>query len=90
MTYIERARRLLKDTRNRPQMFASTREAMLAHICGIVCVILPKFSPRDFYAKHAGTFGNVYCNMQGEVKTEWAQDAIDDALSMLDKQAEQP
>lgn len=71
-------------------MFASTREAMLAHICGIVCVITEDFEPRDFYIKHAGTHGNTYYDMQGAVETEWAWQAIDDALLALDRPASTP
>jgi hypothetical protein len=83
--YIKRAKELLLRTYEAPQMFASTREAMLAHICGIVSVVDKKFSPRVFYIKHAGTYGNTYCNMQGEVETEWARKTITAALSRLDK-----
>lgn len=80
---VERARLLLTMTHQTPRMYASCREAMVAHICGIVHVVKDDFDPYEFYKRHLGTNGSCYVAPDGPVDDTWARVAIDDALQAL-------
>lgn len=82
-THVDRARLLLTMTHQTPRMYASCREAMVAHICGIVSVVNEGFDPYEFYKRHLGTNGCCYVAPEGPVDDTWARVAIDDALQAI-------
>lgn len=83
MDAVIRAQELLGFTRLTPRMYAVRREAFLAHVCGVVHVVIPTFSPYVFYQKHLGMQGGSYVTHDELVEDDWARGVIDDALALF-------
>jgi len=84
----ERAIEILKQTREQPRMYANIREALLSRVVAILEMTDIDFDPGTFYANHSEMYGNVILKLDREVEDNWAQEVIDDAISLLnDKKA---
>jgi len=75
MDVMARARMILEDTARAPKMYANSREAFLAHVCGVVIVVNSGFSPWEFYREHADVF-----SLGEHVDDDWAKNVVSDAL----------
>jgi hypothetical protein len=83
MNMIHRAESLLKQTRQAPGMYATRREAFVAHVCGIMTLLDAEFDVREFYGKHLEKHGSILKGIDKEVHEEWGHGVVDDALRHL-------
>jgi len=83
--FCDRALELLESWRKRPGMFATDYEAWINIVSTIVLFVIPhpSFNNREFFAKHLGTQGNTYLNLDKKLDDEWAIAVADDAIDIL-------
>ena len=83
MSNKEKAILILEQTREQPKMYANIREALLSRVVAILEMADIDFDPGAFYASHSEMYGNVILKLDREVEDAWAQEVIDDAISLL-------
>ena len=88
MGVVTRAREVLSKTSSAPRMYASTKEAFLCHVCGIVCVVDEQFDVSVFYEKHLTRYGSMFTDLTDQVDDNWAREVCEDALSIIGEKDE--
>lgn len=83
----DRAKVLLRDTRERPQMFAITKDSLMNRVSTILDMVDINYDVVEFYKQHLKTHGFSYASASESVDTEWAHQLIDHALEMLNEAA---
>lgn len=83
MEAVERARKLLEETRRAPRMFASTKEALLSRCSTVLEMLGIEGAGQAFYLRHLYSRASVVCGLEDPVDDEWAEAVILDALSQL-------
>ena len=83
----DRAIEMLEKFKKFPRMMATDYEAWINIVSTIILFVIPhpSFNNREFHAKHLGTHGSSYLNLQTELNDEWAQAVADDAINILKK-----
>jgi len=83
MSIVNRAKSLLEQTGQAPGMYATRREAYVAHVCGIMILLDAEFDVQEFYGKHLEKYGSMLKGVDKEVTKEWGREVVDDALAKL-------
>lgn len=85
MSHIDRALETLRRMSAAAPMYASTREAFLSRVTGIMCVCAHENYGKvpNLYVKYAPLKGSSYLNLNKEVEIEWAKDVIDEAIEFI-------
>jgi len=65
-------------------MYAYTREALVTYAATVLHTFVEDFQARDFFAKHIGTHGSVYLDVDKTFEDPWAKAVMDDALTRLE------
>lgn len=83
--FCNRSIELLEKWRKYPEMFATDYEAWINIVSTIILFAIPypSFNNIEFYAKHLGTYGNTYLNLDKKLDNDWALVVADDALDIL-------
>ena len=76
----------MADSKRAPATFASTKECFLSRVSSILEMLLrtKEFDARAFYAKHLGTYGNIYLHVSDFPDEEWGRAVVNDALNIID------
>lgn len=80
----DKAKQLIEDTRARPSMYASCREAYISRITSILEMALDGFQPYTFYVLHVPKRGAAYLTLKDSVDQKWADRVASAAIALLD------